>query len=234
VLCLPGTERPWLKRLDHLICEVGDIDEALALFVDLGFPVAWPVGRFWPQGRTAGVALGGINLEFLQLDDGAPEVARIRTLVFEPFDLRAAATRLADLGLDVRIAEKWESDAQLLQLRGFQGEDLKTPQLLCTNAYLTGEIPVDFFLCDYAPKLRSILSPSNFPHVPPIARVVLGVPDLASAWAILSQLYGLPVAHGGVEIGLREKPCEFPEVVEIVSDRGPIDLKGWAARFTLV
>lgn len=232
--CLSGTDRPWLRRLDHLICEVPDIEDAFERFVDLGFPVAWPIGRFWPSGRTAGVALGGINLEFLQSDMGAPEVACIQTLVFEPVELEIAAARLGELGVPMRLAEKREGNSELLRLRGFTDREAEVEQLICRNAYPEGEIPIDFFLCEYVPPLYKRLGPQMFPALAPLVEVEISTPNPATDWMQINALFGLPEAKRGVELVLSEEPGERAEVTAIRSDRGPIDLEGWPSRFQFV
>ena len=220
-----------MSRLDHLICEVPDIDEAVDVFLGLGFPLAWPIGRFWPDGYTAGVALGGINLEFVQPDEDAPGIAQIRTLAFEPVDLQIAADKLISLGCEVQIAEKWEDNPELLRLRGFSEEESKVPQLICTNAIPFGESPFDFFLCEYSPGLHARLSQHAFPPMLVVDRIILGSPTPWEDWRPTGAYFGLPMRKRGVEIGIREEPNPFREVVEIVSDRGPLDLGDWQARF---
>ena len=148
--------------------------------------------------------------------------------------MEVAAAKLRDKGLTTRTAEKWESDSELLRLRGFDAAESSEPKLICRNAYPIGDVPIDFFMCEYAPKLRRLLAPTSFPNVAPVAKVVVGTPHPADHWHVLSGLFGLPIHNRGVEIELSEEPTEFPEVIQIVSDRGPIDLKGWPSRFTFV
>lgn len=229
-----GHEKPWCRRLDHLICEVPDIDEALDVWLGLGFPLAWPVGRFWPSGRTAGVALGGINLEFVQPDESAPSCATIRTLAFEPIDLDLAAAALAGQGISVEVFDKWESDPALLRLRGFDAAESQSPQLICRNAYPTEEPAFPFFFCAYSPPLAKRLAPFSFPDLHPVTHVMVATPNPAADWRRIDDLFGLPKAARGTEIVLSEAPSEYAEVVEIRSDRGPLDFGKWPARFRLV
>src|SRR5689334_3079814 len=102
---------PVLLRLDHLICRVPDIEHFHSHFLnELGFSEAWPIGRFWPEGRTSGIALGGINLEFIQDDHDAPDRAVTDTFVFEPTSISDAEKVFTGLGVDTRRFLKTESD----------------------------------------------------------------------------------------------------------------------------
>ncbi len=216
---LKGYESPWLTRLDHVICECPDIERAFDGLVGLGFPVAWPIGRFWPQGRTAGIALGGLNLELLQQDEGAPAIATIRTLVFEPVNLEMAVSKFESLSVPMRIAEKWESDPALLRLRGFSGQESQQPQLICRNAYPIGVQPFDFFLCEYSPGLKTRLAPKS----QEVSQILLATPKPQVDFEALNRLFGRPT--DGLEILLSETPHERCEVIEIRSSRSPMVLE---------
>ena len=231
MLDIAGQKVPWLRRLDHLICEVPNIEEAMDVFQAHGFPVAWPIGRFWPTGRTSGVALGGLNLEFIEFDEGAPEVAQIRTLVFEPTDLQSAAETLTRLNIPMRITDKVEANPDLLQLRGFSAEDSQSTQLICRIAYPIEPQPYDFFLCDYAPFLKARLLPKAFPGVPPIRSIILGSPNPWEDWGPANSAFGLPEKERGCELWISESAHPTREVIEIISDRGPLDFGDWPASF---
>ncbi|AIE84958.1 hypothetical protein OP10G_1590 [Fimbriimonas ginsengisoli Gsoil 348] len=176
------------------------------------------------------MALGGFNLEFLQLDEGAPSAATIRTLVFEPIDLAVATRRYEEMGIPMSLREKWEPDPELLRLRGFDEDEARTPQLICRNLYPSRPAPFDFFLCDYAPKLKERLSPSALPSVPAVTQLVLAVPAPASDGPQIDRLFGT-APNLRPEIVLSEKPGDLAEVIEIRSERGPLDLPGRASRF---
>jgi hypothetical protein len=229
---LAGTDEPWSRRLDHIICETPDIEFAYSRLQEAGFPSAWPIGRFWPGKQTAGIALGGCNLELVQPDLRPPDAATITTLVFEPVDLDKAADRLRELGLEVEIVEKWEDNPELLARRGFEPDG--GPQLICRNAYPSGDIPFPFFFCEYAPPLRRRLGPEAFRNLAPITHVTLATPTPGKDWFRIDLLFGLPRYRFNVEIWLAEAPSERAEVIEIRSDRGPVDFPGWDARFQFV
>lgn len=221
---LPAQTDGCLRRLDHLICETDDIEGAMRLFVDrLGFPEAWPVGRFWPQGRTSGVALGGINLEFLQADENPPTEARIRTLVFEPTEIERADLYYREAGRPMRLFDKMEENSDLLRLRGFDEAEARIPQRICLNLIPEAPAPVDFFLCRYVPMLRERLGPKAFPGLPRVQRIVVASPE-SHEWTSL-----FPWTGEGPEIAF--VTGETAEVVEIQTERGPIDLGDWPARF---
>ena len=231
MLEITGTNEPWLNRLDHLICEVPDIDRAIALFTSFGFPVAWPKGRFWPQGLTAGIALGGLNLEFIQLDAGAPDEPAIRTLVFEPVNLDSAVHQLQKLGFPLRVADKWESNPELLKLRGFHERDCQTPQLICQNAFPESKSSFDFFICAYSEFLKMHLVPSAFPNSPKVHSITLGTPKLSEDWAFANTIWGLPSHPSDVTIQFAESLQHPNEVVEIATSLGSLDLSHWTSRF---
>lgn len=228
---LSGSPSPWFRRLDHLICEVPDIDAAMERFTGLGFPVAWPIGRFWPQGRTAGVALGGFNLEFLEPDRHPPEEPWISTLVFEPTSFDEAKVALTHRGVEVDVFDKWETDPERLRQRGYPESEAAEPQRICRNLYPKGPFPIAFFVCDYAPHLRARLSPEAFSGVPPVDEIVLGLPHPETDAERVNALFGLPSTDGKPRLRVAEAPRVHGEVIEFVTPRGPIDLGGWTTRF---
>jgi len=217
---------PAIRRIDHLICEVPDIHEALRHFTDvLGFPEAWPVGRFWPSGRTCGVALGGLNLEFIQLDENPIDIARITTIVFEPTSLEAAQRQLAKQGIQSKLFEKIEPDPALLALRGFPPEQTQTPQLICRNLLIEGASPFPFFFCDYVPFLRERLDIAS-PHGK-VIRLSIQMEERPGGIRLFSHLGYL----GDVEIYAEEEAAEPTMATEIRLDTGPLDLQGFPAAF---
>ena len=143
-------------RLDHLIATVPDIRATHARLLAMGFEEAWPVGPFWPEASTSGIALGDANLELVQPDAGVAE-ARIDTLVLAPSTIAeglAMAPVFEERG-------KVESDPALLALRGFPPELTTAPQTICVNLYPDSS-PYPFFLCLYAPFLKDRLAPRRF------------------------------------------------------------------------
>lgn len=224
------TDHPWIARLDHLICKVPNIQEAMDLFVDRhGFPEAWPIGPFWPNALTSGVALGGLNLEFVEplLEEERVTEASIRTIVFEPTNLDYAIQQYERLNFPMELREKWEADPELLRLRGFDNVD--EPQLICRTLVPTGSCEFDFFLCDYSPSLKHRLAPTSFSVDHPVAKVLFAGP--VSAKVFTDRLVPMGNKKNGSALGHVEGFAGEPEVVEIVSDRGPLDLQGWPARF---
>jgi len=216
------------QRLDHLLCDVPDIDEAFDLFHNrLGFPVAWPIGRFWPHGRTCGIALGGANLEFIQNDNEPTREAVIRRIAFQP------TAELHDVlrreHIPFTVFEKRESDPELLLLRALpadQGE-----QLLCTNT-LPDEDKLEFplFACEYAPIPKAALAPTAFeiPGDNALLEIVIGHQEPA---AVKSQLERLGIA-AGVQIVAERFPVRI--VTQLVMKNGAINLGAWPASFKFV
>ncbi len=150
-----------IARLDHIICEVPDIRRAFQrLHAELGFPIAWPIGPFWPDALTAGLAFGGFNLELVESSIEKPAVPVVSTLVFEPTSILDVKAGLAKLGLAHRTVLKMEDDPELLCLRGFDSTQAETPQEICTNVIPHGV--ESFFFCRYSPFLTERLAPSCF------------------------------------------------------------------------
>lgn len=175
-----------LRRLDHIVLQVPDIEAAHARLLAMGFAEAWPVGRTWSVGPTSGVALGGMNLELSQPNEDAPDAPGLAELVFEPLPG-------ADLSRVGRVSEKIEGDPERLAARGFPPEITGEPQRICTNAFPAGAA-WPWFVCDYAPLLRERLGPGAFAapfgsvvrvevgplRVRPRFAPVAGEPDLAA------------------------------------------------------
>jgi catechol 2,3-dioxygenase-like lactoylglutathione lyase family enzyme len=177
---------PSLKRLDHIICQVPDIEKYHRHWTDvLGFSEAWPVGRFWPDGRTSGIVLGGINLELIQADGGALDEPLCDCLVFEPTSIDQAEVAFLENGIEFEKTDKWEANPELLALRGFQGPELEREQLICRNIHPRSSFPVSFFLCQYSERLRELLAPS--PLFGPYGRVValeIQLPERGDIWRL--------------------------------------------------
>lgn len=177
-----------LARLDHVIFSVPDIRTAHRRLVSR-YPEAWPVGRFWPNGLTSGIAIGGFNLELIQPDTGIESPVG-HTLVFEPASQEEASRALKSVGLLAVEFDKVEGNAELLRLRGF--EQVDSPQLICRNL-LPREadlLPFEFFLCEYVPSLKVRLSSDNSRLVgpPTVTRIQYETPDPSAATSLLDKL----------------------------------------------
>ena len=223
----PDHPNPALRRIDHLICEVPDIAAAFQHFTEgLGFPAAWPIGRFWPAALTADVGIGGINLEFIQPDEGVLETARITTIVFEPVSIEAALSALEREDLKGNSVEKLESDPGLLALRGFPPEMTGRTQLICRNVLVDGDVPIPFFLCAYSERLRERLDPENPRLASPHGRV-----RSISARMGDVRLFTRLGYQGEIEIRGEDQASAPPMVTEIRLETGPLDLQGFPAAF---
>jgi hypothetical protein len=222
---------PVLRRIDHLLCKVPDIERALAAFSAVGFPVAWPIGRFWPSAHTCAVAIGGMNLEFIEPDGDKPDRAEIFALAFEPTSLSEAAERFADLGIPCEIFDKVEPDPELLRLRGFDDLSARTSQRICTNLNPVDTLNPDFFLCEYSPFLKERLSPENPMLRTPygeVVQVTLQSPDPAKAlWTLDDFGYEGPVEIATVA-------GDEVRITEIRLSRGPLAFEGFDASFAFV
>ncbi|HVT14290.1 MAG TPA: hypothetical protein VHE55_18650 [Fimbriimonadaceae bacterium] len=208
-----------LLRLDHVIYSVPDIEAAHAALT-ANFPEAWPIGRFWPSGRTCGIALGGINLELVQPDADAPSTRVGTTLVFEPSSPEVAEFALKRQGIACHSFDKIEPNPELLRLRGFSGEEARMPQLICTNILLDkpAETPFDFFCCSYSPFLEGWLSPDHprLRMARRVTRVVYGTPQPERATSLLANL-----DYAG-EIGIEFRRAEQPAILAIDMSDGPL------------
>lgn len=208
-----------LIRLDHIIYSVPDIESAHRELT-ARFPEAWPIGRFWPDGRTSGVAIGGINLELIQVDENAPAIPIATTLAFEPASSEDALFSFRRIGLACHEFDKMESDSALLMLRGFSSEDAASAQLICTNVLLDdpSAAPCDFFACSYSPFLKQWLAPGN-PRLytaSHISRILYGTPEPEAAALLLSRLG----YRGDIEIKFQVN--DKRAILGIETDRGPL------------
>jgi catechol 2,3-dioxygenase-like lactoylglutathione lyase family enzyme len=226
----PNHPAPALRRIDHLICGVPDIERALEFFHrELGFPIAWPIGRFWPGVRTCGIALGGLNLEFMEPDEEKPERATITTMAFEPTSLDAAEAALASLGIPFQRGEKVEPDPVLLRLRGFP-DTTREPQHICTNLVPEPPIEPELFVCSYSPFLKERLAPENPALAAPhgrVERIVLQMPEPTLVMRIAELGY-----LGDVEIEATKG--SRPRVSGIKLASGPLELGEFPADFRFI
>jgi hypothetical protein len=213
------------RRLDHLLCEVPNIGETFGLLhYKLGFPVAWPVGRYWPDRTTCGIALSGANLELIQPDKNRPRQASIHTLAFEPGKDMVKVLREAHIGFTK--FNKFEDDPEILKLRSLPVE--AGSQRLCTNTLpFPSKLEFPLFACQYSPILRGVLAPASFklPGDNALEEVVLGHPDPAR---LKKQLDVLGIKEG-VRISVQKN--RTIEVVALIMKNGPIDLPSFPARF---
>lgn len=213
------------RRLDHLLCEVPHIEATFELLHDkLGFPVAWPIGRYWPDSTTCGLALGGANLELIQPDKNRPRQAHIHTLAFEPGKDITKVLRQAHIGYTK--FNKFEDDPEILKLRSLPVEAGR--QRLCTNTLpFPSKLEFPLFACQYSPALRAILDPYAFkiPGDNALEEVVLGHPDPAR---LKKQLDLLGIKEG---VRITTQKNRTIEVVALIMKNGPIDLPSFPARF---
>lgn len=210
-----------LLRLDHVIYSVPDIESAHRELT-ARFPEAWPVGRFWPNGRMSGIAIGGINLELVQPDEDASVTPIATTLVFEPASPEDAMFSLRRAGFACHEFDKLEPDPALLRLRGFSREDAKAPQAICTNVLLGDPTaaPFDFFTCSYSPFLKEWLS-SDHPRLETptlVTRILYGTPQPQAAVRLLASL-----GYRG-DIAIDFQTSDARAILGIETNRGPL---GW-------
>ncbi|HEY0868374.1 MAG TPA: hypothetical protein VGE01_13395 [Fimbriimonas sp.] len=184
-------------RLDHVIAEVEDIEQAMAGMAAAGYPTAWPVGPFWPGALTSGVSVGTFNVELYQPLDRDPARPLIRTLVYEPESVEHACSALDRFGIAYEVREKVEPDPSLLRLRGFSETESEVPQPICTNV-VPLDPPFPFFFCEYAPALKRRLAPGRFTVPHQVRELVYGLRDR-------------PLA---LELGLEAPPLRFVEAAE--------------------
>lgn len=196
-----------LARLDHFILEVPDIAAAHEAWLGGGFFEAWPVGPFWDEALTSGIALGGLNLELYQPLDREPKATH--TFVFEPKTIAEGYAGLFAAGLKPKISPKMETDPELLELRGFPPEVRGIPQRICTNILPSPASGLDFFLCEYGPFLYDRLIEENT-----VLSIEISLP--ANASRILRRLGGCPLLKL-VEEGPQR-------VLAVVTERGRIDV----------
>ena len=162
---VPGPAEPVVRAVDHVVVRTSTLPALWALFTEaLGLPVAWPVATY-PGFTTGGIHLGNLNLELLDLGDGA--ATGLYGLVLEPGPLPAVMTELHRRG-----AEPSEPRDQC-------GEQEGRPVRLWTNVDLQAFCgPLQLvYLCDYAPWIKGLLHRAG--TAGPFGRVGLrGVEDV--------------------------------------------------------
>ena len=208
-----------LARLDHIIYSVPNIEKSHRALLKQ-YPEAWPVGRFWPDGLTSGIAIGGINLELIQFDVNPPVAGVGTTLVFQPTSFEDAVSAFARAGLPAVVVNKNENEPEKLRQRGFGESESQTPQWICRNLVpeRPEDLPFDFFICEYAPFLRRHLSPDN-PRLQTSARVTeitVGTAEPDAARSLLSELQYIG------EIRIRFVGHDDRRIIEIGTSSGPL------------
>jgi len=140
-------------RLDHVIVETEDIVASVSAMRARGYGEAWPIGPFWPNALTAGIAVPGFNVEFVEPLDRDP-LPGLQTLVYEPDPDTLSV--LADIGVALREFVKTESNPAFLRMRGFGREALSDAGFICRNLLPDSD---RYFFCEYAPELKARLAP---------------------------------------------------------------------------
>jgi len=208
-----------LTRLDHIIYSVPNIEKSHRALLKR-YPEAWPIGRFWPDGLTSGLAIGGVNLELIHFDVDPPGSAVGTALAFQPSSFEDAVADFARAGLSAIVVNKTESDPEKLRLRGFSERESQTPQWICRNLVpeRPEDLPFDFFICEYAPFLKRHLSPEN-PRLETADQIIgikVGTTDPEAARALLTELRYLG------EIRIRFTGHDDRRIVEVMTSAGPL------------
>ena len=216
------------ERLDHLLCQVPDIEQAFDLLHrKLGFPVAWPIGTYWPNGKQCGIALGGINLELIQSFESPVKEASIRCIAFEPTaDIHQVLDREK---IPYNVFIKKESTPELLEMRGLPAAGGE--QVLCTNTMIDeSRIAFSFFACEYAPRVKKLLAPESFeiPGGNSVEEILIGHREPQGLKEDLQRLG----VHSGVRLTAHKHSSE--EVTAIVMKNGPLDLGNFPSRFKFI
>ena len=208
-----------LARLDHVIYSVRSIAASHRALVRT-YPEAWPIGRFWPDGLTSGVAIGGMNLELIQFDSNPPENSVGTTLVFQPTSFEDALAAFARAAIPAVVINKQEDDPEKLRRRGFTESECSIRQWICRNLLpeRPEELPFDFFVCEYSPFLRRHLSPDN-PRLnlkDRVTEIRVATPDPAAARNVLEALD----YRGNVPI--RFVGHDDRRILEVITTSGPV------------